>query len=108
MKQCLSFFKGNAVQEQQQQQRRETPKKRSSSKTRQSDVLNKIKDVVLGPGVTLGLIIFLPLFILAFNVACGRVIPFLLLAKTSQVNLMYVAYLAFESSDQKTVVYFYQ
>ena len=105
----MSFFKGNAVQEQQQQQRRETPKNRSSSKTRQSDVLNKIKDVVLGPGVTLGLIIFLPLFILAFNVACGRVIPFLLLAKTSKVlNLMYVAYLAFESSDQKTVFNFYQ
>ena len=82
MSYCL-FLKVNAVQEQQQQQRRETPKKRSSSKTRQSDVLNRIKDVLLGPGVTLGLIIFLPLFVLAFSVACGRVRPYLLLIEGS-------------------------
>ena len=73
MNKCL-YFKENAVQQQQQQQRKETPKKRSSSKTRQVDVLYKIKDVILGPGLTLGFIIFLPLFVLAFNVACVKVL----------------------------------
>ena len=42
-------------------------------------MLNKIKGVILGPGLTFGAMVFIPLFFIAFNVSCGKVIGSLII-----------------------------
>ncbi len=55
------------------QQKKETPRKRSASRGRQMALLGKVKDVLVGPVLTLVGIACLPLFIVALNAACKKV-----------------------------------